>query len=136
MRGAPVPLSGKAAAAKGIAVAQASIKRLRLEYVDLLLAHRPDYETPIEETVRAMNFVIDQVHLPSAAAAAACKAGPFLTEHRAARVQGLALYWGTSEWTAEQIREACSVAQRLGLQGPVLEQPEYSLFARSKACPS
>ena len=59
-------------------VVQAALKRLQVDYVDLVFCHRPDVFTPIEETVRAMNFVIDQ---------------------------GCAFYWGTSEWTAQQITE-------------------------------
>lgn len=59
-------------------ILQAALKRLRLDYVDLIFCHRPDTFTPIEETVRAMNFVIEQ---------------------------GWAFYWGTSEWTAQQITE-------------------------------
>ena len=59
-------------------VVQAALKRLQVDYVDLVFCHRPDVFTPIEETVRAMNFVIDQ---------------------------GWAFYWGTSEWTAQQITE-------------------------------
>ncbi|KAL2644085.1 hypothetical protein R1flu_011672 [Riccia fluitans] len=84
---------------------KASLKRLEMEYVDLLYAHRPDTSTPIEETVRAMNWVIDH---------------------------GYAFYWGTSEWTAQQITEAWDVAHRLDLIGPAMEQPEYNLLAREK----
>jgi voltage-dependent potassium channel beta subunit len=84
---------------------KAALKRFQLDYVDLVFCHRPDVATPIEETVRAMNFVIDQ---------------------------GWAFYWGTSEWNAQQITEAQEVAQRLGLIGPAFEQPEYNLFARQK----
>ncbi|BDA50125.1 Voltage-gated potassium channel subunit beta-1 [Coccomyxa sp. Obi] len=84
---------------------KASLKRLQLDYVDLVFCHRPDTTTPIEETVRAMNFVIDQ---------------------------GWAFYWGTSEWTAQQITEAWAVADRLNLIGPAMEQPEYSLLQRQK----
>ncbi|PWA27982.1 hypothetical protein CTI12_AA627520 [Artemisia annua] len=84
---------------------KASLKRLDMEYVDLIYCHRPDIITPIEETVRAMNFVIDQ---------------------------GWAFYWGTSEWSAQQITEACEVAKRLDLVGPIVEQPEYNMFARHK----
>ncbi|KAJ7537948.1 hypothetical protein O6H91_11G029100 [Diphasiastrum complanatum] len=84
---------------------QASLKRLEMDYVDVLFCHRPDISTPIEETVRAMNYVIDN---------------------------GWAYYWGTSEWSAQQITEACEVARQLGLIGPVVEQPEYNLFARNK----
>lgn len=84
---------------------KASLKRLQLDYVDVLFCHRPDPNTPIEETVRAMNWVIDQ---------------------------GWALYWGTSEWSAEQLQEAWRVSERLGLIGPACEQPEYNMFARKK----
>ncbi|XP_002968103.2 probable voltage-gated potassium channel subunit beta [Selaginella moellendorffii] len=84
---------------------KASLKRLEMEYVDLLYCHRPDPATPMEETVRAMNYVIDH---------------------------GWAFYWGTSEWTAQQITEAWEVARRLGLIGPCVEQPEYNLLARDK----
>jgi len=84
---------------------KASLRRLDMEYVDLLYCHRPDISTPIEETVRAMNWVIDQ---------------------------GWAFYWGTSEWSAQQITEAWEVAHRLGLIGPAMEQPEYNLLAREK----
>jgi aryl-alcohol dehydrogenase-like predicted oxidoreductase len=76
-----------------------------MEYVDVVYCHRPDATTPIEETVRAMNWVIDQ---------------------------GWAFYWGTSEWTAQQITEAWGVANRLDLVGPIVEQPEYNLFSRHK----
>jgi aryl-alcohol dehydrogenase-like predicted oxidoreductase len=71
---------------------KASLKRLGLDYVDLIFCHRPDPRTPIEETVRAMNYVIQQ---------------------------GWAFYWGTSEWSAKDIIEACEVADRLGLIRPV-----------------
>ncbi|KXN66301.1 voltage-dependent potassium channel, beta subunit [Conidiobolus coronatus NRRL 28638] len=83
----------------------ASLKRLQLDYVDLVFATRPDPETPIEETVRAFNLLINQ---------------------------GKAFYWGTSMWSAQQITEAHAVAQRLGLEGPVMEQTEYNLFDREK----
>jgi aryl-alcohol dehydrogenase-like predicted oxidoreductase len=72
--------------------AKASLKRFDQEYVDLIFCHRPDPRTPIEETVRAMNFVIEQ---------------------------GWAFYWGTSEWNAHDIIEACEIADRLGLIRPV-----------------
>lgn len=84
---------------------KASLKRMDQEYVDLLYAHRPDPDTPIEETVRAFNHCIDQ---------------------------GWALYWGTSEWSAQQITQAWEVARRLDLIGPSMEQPEYNLFTRQK----
>ncbi|GAA5868910.1 hypothetical protein JCM3774_006788 [Rhodotorula dairenensis] len=83
----------------------ASLKRLQLDYVDIVFAHRPDVATPMEETVRAFNHVIEK---------------------------GLAYYWGCSEWTATQIQEAIGIAERLGLIGPVVEQPQYSLLHREK----
>jgi voltage-dependent potassium channel beta subunit len=84
---------------------EASLARLQLDYVDLLFCHRPDVATPIEETVRAMNYLIDR---------------------------GKAFYWGTSEWSAEQIREAHEVARRERLIGPVMEQPQYNMFHRER----
>jgi voltage-dependent potassium channel beta subunit len=83
----------------------ASLKRLQLSYVDLVFAHRPDTETSMEEIVRGFNHLINQ---------------------------GKAFYWGTSEWSAQQITEAHAIAQKLGLEGPVMEQPEYNLFTREK----
>ncbi|TLD33022.1 hypothetical protein PspLS_00765 [Pyricularia sp. CBS 133598] len=85
---------------------RASLKRLDLEYVDIVYAHRPDRLTPMEETVRAFNHVIE--------------------------VKGWALYWGTSEWSADEIAEACGVANRLGLIPPVVEQPFYNILSRDK----
>ncbi|KAI7967715.1 hypothetical protein MJO29_000992 [Puccinia striiformis f. sp. tritici] len=76
-----------------------SLKRLQLRYVDVVHAHRPDPTVPIEETVRAFDFLINQ---------------------------GLAHYWGTSEWSAQQIQEAITVARTCNLNPPVLEQPQYS----------
>lgn len=84
---------------------EASLKRLQLDRVDVVFAHRPDVATPMEEFVRAMNWVIDQ---------------------------GWAHYYGTSEWTAQQIQEAIGVADRLGLQRPIVEQPQYSILHREK----
>jgi len=83
----------------------AALKRLDLEYVDLIFCHRPDIYTPIEETVRAMNFLLDQ---------------------------GKAFYWGTSEWPADEIMQAHAVATRLNLVGPLMEQPQYSMLHRTK----
>ena len=83
----------------------ASLQRLQLDHVDLLFCHRPDPETPIEETVRAMNHVIDQ---------------------------GKALYWGTSEWSAAEITEAVLIARREHLIGPAMEQPQYHLLHRDR----
>ncbi|MBW3657068.1 MAG: aldo/keto reductase [Actinobacteria bacterium] len=84
---------------------QPSLDRFQLDHLDLIFCHRPDPETPIEETVRAMDYLI---------------------EH------GKALYWGTSEWSADEIRAAWEVADRHGWHKPVMEQPEYNLFNRRK----
>ncbi len=83
----------------------AALKRLDLEYVDLLFCHRPDIDTPIEETVWAMNHVLQQ---------------------------GKALYWGTSEWSAAQIRQAYDIARREHLIPPTMEQPQYNMFCRDR----
>jgi voltage-dependent potassium channel beta subunit len=83
----------------------ASLKRLQMDYVDLVFCHRPDIHTPIEETVWAMNHVINQ---------------------------GKAFYWGTSEWTATQIMEAYAVARREHLIPPTMEQPQYHMFHRER----
>lgn len=82
-----------------------SLKRLGLEHLDLIYCHRADPHTPIDETVRAMNDLI---------------------------VQGKALYWGTSEWSADEIRAAWMVADRHGWHRPVVEQPQYHLFHRKR----
>ncbi|KAL3657477.1 hypothetical protein V7S43_017616 [Phytophthora oleae] len=84
---------------------KASLKRLDLDYVDVIFCHRSDPHTPIEETVRAMDFVIEQ---------------------------GWAFYWGTSEWSSADIIEACEIADRLGLIRPVVEQPQYNILERSR----
>ena len=82
-----------------------SLERLGLDYVDLVFCHRPDPETRLEETVWAMHDMIER---------------------------GKALYWGTSEWSAEAIREAWEIADRHHLRKPVMEQPEYNLFHRHR----
>ena len=82
-----------------------SLKRLQLDFVDLIYCHRPDPHTPIEETVRAMSDII---------------------------TQGKALYWGTSEWSAADIRAAWEIAERHHLHKPVMEQPQYHLFHRKR----
>ena len=82
-----------------------ALERLQLEYVDLLYCHRPDRNTPIEETVRAMNHLINT---------------------------GKTFYWGTSEWNSEEIAMAWACADRLNLIGPVMEQPQYNMLARDK----
>ncbi len=83
----------------------ASLERLQLDYVDLLFCHRPDFHTPLEETVRAMNHLIDQ---------------------------GRIFYWGTSEWSAQQIVEAHAIAGRLNMVPPLMDQPEYHMFNRER----
>ncbi|KAK9817728.1 hypothetical protein WJX72_001292 [[Myrmecia] bisecta] len=84
---------------------KASLAAMQTDYVDVVLAHRYDANTPLEETVRAFNWVIDQ---------------------------GLAFHWGTSEWTVQQVEEAWEVANKLNLVGPICEQPQYNLLAREK----
>ena len=83
----------------------AALARLQMDYVDLIFCHRPDPRTPIEETVRAMNYLIDQ---------------------------GKSFYWGTSEWSAQQIMEAVSVARRENLIPPRMEQPQYHMLERDR----
>jgi voltage-dependent potassium channel beta subunit len=82
-----------------------SLNRLQLDYVDLVFCHRPDPNTPIEETVWAMHDMIQQ---------------------------GKALYWGTSEWSAAEIVSAWQIADRHHLHKPVMEQPQYNLFHRDR----
>ena len=82
-----------------------SLKRLQLDFVDIVYCHRPDPNTPIEETVWAMHDMIRQ---------------------------GKALYWGTSEWGAGEIMAAWQVAERHHLHKPVVEQPQYNLFHRKR----
>ncbi|MBB3195973.1 potassium channel beta subunit family protein [Roseateles terrae] len=82
-----------------------SLKRMQLDFIDLVYCHRPDPHTPIEETVRAMSDMI---------------------------TQGKALYWGTSEWSAADIRAAYEIAEHHHLHKPVMEQPQYHLFHRQR----
>ena len=83
----------------------ASLERLGLDYVDLVFCHRPDLHTPVEETVRAMSHLVDQ---------------------------GKALYWGTSEWSADRIRSAIQIARAEHLVPPTVEQPQYHMFHRER----
>ena len=83
----------------------AALQRLQVDYLDLFFCHRPDPETPIEETVRAMHALV---------------------------IQGKIIYWGTSEWEASQIEEAYQIAEKYYLTPPTMEQPEYNMFNRSK----
>jgi len=85
--------------------ANASLQRLQMEYVDLIFCHRPDPYTPIEETVWAMNLLIQQ---------------------------GKAFYWGTSQWSAAEIMAAHAAARREHLIPPLMEQPEYHMFERER----
>ena len=107
---------------------QASLKRLGLPYVDLVYAHRHDPEVQMEEVVRAMNHIIDRVCSHSKQRLCAC-----LRRQLRHCLQGYCFYWGTSEWTAQQITHAWAVADRLGLVGPAFEQCQYNLIERSKA---
>jgi voltage-dependent potassium channel beta subunit len=82
-----------------------SLKRFDLDYIDIIYCHRPDPHTPLEETVWAMHDIISK---------------------------GQALYWGTSEWSADEIRAACLIAEKYHLHKPIVEQPQYNLFHRHK----
>jgi voltage-dependent potassium channel beta subunit len=84
---------------------EASLARLGLDYVDLLFCHRPDPRTPIEETVRAMSWLVDR---------------------------GWTLYWGTSEWDARQVQAAYAIARQEHLVPPQMEQPQYNMFHRAR----
>ena len=82
-----------------------ALRRLGVDYLDLYFCHRRDPDTPVEEVVRAMNVLVEQ---------------------------GKVFYWGTSEWSAQEIQEAHAVAAATGLVGPTMEQPQYNLFHREK----
>jgi len=82
-----------------------SLDRLGLDFVDIVYCHRADPHTPVEETVQAMSDII---------------------------TAGKALYWGTSEWSADEIRAAWETADRHNLHKPIVEQPQYNLFARTR----
>jgi len=84
---------------------RASLKRLQLDYIDLYFCHRPDPATPMEETVRAMDYLVNQ---------------------------GMVLYWGTSCWRSEQIEAAHAIARREHLTPPTMEQPPYNMFQRKR----
>ena len=83
----------------------AALQRMQVDYLDLFFCHRPDPDTPIEETVRAMHSLI---------------------------LQGKIIYWGTSEWGADQIELAYKISEEKNLTPPTMEQPEYNIFNRSK----
>ncbi|AIY87954.1 MULTISPECIES: potassium channel beta subunit family protein [unclassified Thermotoga] len=82
-----------------------SLKRLQMDYVDILYCHRPDPNVPMEEVVFAMDYILRE---------------------------GLALYWGTSEWSAKEIEEAHRVCRELGVMPPIVEQPQYNMFVRER----
>ncbi|MCF6314338.1 MAG: aldo/keto reductase, partial [Verrucomicrobiales bacterium] len=88
-----------------IEACEAALKRLQVDYLDLYFCHRPDKNTPMEEVVWTMNHLIQQ---------------------------GKILYWGTSEWSAQEIMEAHMVAKDYRLIGPTMEQPQYNMFHRKK----
>jgi voltage-dependent potassium channel beta subunit len=88
-----------------IEACHAALRRLRVDYLDLYFCHRPDPNTPIEETVRAMSDLV---------------------------AQGKVLYWGTSEWSAEEIMRAYKISRELRLVPPTMEQPQYNMFHRDR----
>ena len=81
-----------------------SLRNLQLDYVDIVLCHRPDMHAPLEETCRAMSWIVDK---------------------------GYALYWGTSEWPTDRTVKAIEICKRYGLNEPCIEQPEYSMLVRN-----
>jgi voltage-dependent potassium channel beta subunit len=88
-----------------IEACHAALKRLQVDYLDMYFCHRPDIATPVEETVRAMSDLI---------------------------AQGKVLYWGTSEWSGQEIQEAYSCARQYNLVPPTMEQPQYNMFHRER----
>ena len=79
------------------------MKRLQLDYVEVIFCHRPDSDTPIEETVKAMDWIVEE---------------------------GYAFYWATSEWTQEQITQAMKICKRLKINKPIADQCQYSALVR------
>ncbi len=84
---------------------RASLKRLQLDYVDIVYCHRPDPETPMEEVISGIEYILDH---------------------------GYALYWGTSEWSAGEIQDAARMTREIGIMPPIVEQPRYNILARDK----
>ena len=82
-----------------------ALKRLQVDYLDLFFCHRPDPETPIIETVYAMNDLLQQ---------------------------GKIMYWGTSEWSAKEIKKAFSISKKYNLRGPTMEQPQYNMLHKDR----
>jgi len=104
--GADAGINGKGLSRKHVIEGtNASLKRLQLDYVDVLFCHRYDYETPLEETCRAFHSLIED---------------------------GKAFYWGTSEWSATEIVSAIEICDKLNLHKPIVEQPQYNMFNREK----
>lgn len=89
---------------KVIEATKSSLKRLQLEYLDLVIAGRPDLDTPLEETCRAFSWLVDQ---------------------------GLTFYWGTSEWAATLVTDAIDICHKLGLHAPVTDQIQYNMLTRN-----
>ena len=83
----------------------AALKRLKVDYLDLFFCHRPDPDTPVTETVYAMNDLLQQ---------------------------GKIMYWGTSEWSADEIKQAFKCAKKYNLRGPTMEQPQYNILCRER----
>ncbi len=82
-----------------------SLKRLQLEYVDIVYCHRPDPDVPMEEIVSAMEYILKS---------------------------GMALYWGTSEWPADMISKAADLSRQIGILPPIVEQPQYNMLVRKR----
>ncbi|MDH5365793.1 MAG: aldo/keto reductase [Cyclobacteriaceae bacterium] len=104
--GKDLPITAKGLNRKHLVEAcEQALQRLQVDYLDLYFCHRPDKETPIEETVWTMHNLIQQ---------------------------GKILYWGTSEWSAQEIMEAHMIAKQYNLIGPTMEQPQYNMLHRDK----
>jgi voltage-dependent potassium channel beta subunit len=101
----PAPTQKGLARKHLVEACDAALRRLQVDYLDLYFCHRADPDVPIEEVVRTMNHLI---------------------------ARGKVLYWGTSEWSADEIAQAFAHAERLGLEGPAMEQPEYNFFQRRR----
>jgi voltage-dependent potassium channel beta subunit len=101
----PKPMQGGLSRKHIVEACYQALKRLQVEYLDMYFCHRPDPDVPMEEVVRSMNELIQR---------------------------GLVFYWGTSEWSAQQIMEAHSVARQYNLIPPTMEQPQYNMFERNR----
>jgi voltage-dependent potassium channel beta subunit len=101
----PKPMQGGLSRKHIVEACYQALERLQVEYLDMYFCHRPDPDVPMEEVVRSMNELIQR---------------------------GLVFYWGTSEWSAQQIMEAHSVARQYNLIPPTMEQPQYNMFERTR----